>query len=330
MANNILETDSCYFTSITSGQPIIPRHDILCFYDNLGNLKWSKIYGDSLEYINDYSMYQDSAKNFTMGAGYYSSITNKNGMCLGRVSNIGDTLWFKSYSPDTSKNYFGAWVLKTKDKGYLLPSSVSDTIDGNIYALKTDSLGSIHWQYELIGSKYDQAYDAGETMNNEYLIVGWTRSFGNGNLNFRDAIVVCIDSAGNYKWKKTFGASNVNETMYRIIASPDGNFIISGVKYSLTAQYDNASIWKIDSLGNLKWQKYYYSLSNLNIFYGIQELPNGQILAVGSDSDTSTQFDQGWIVLLDSLGNILKERRFTLGNDHCIFNDVKQTKDGGL
>jgi hypothetical protein len=117
--------------------------------------------------------------------------------------------------------------------------------------------------------------------------------------------------------------------MYRVKSSNDGNFLICGAKYVMSL-YNNASIWKIDNIGNVVWQKYFYSVSNANIFYGINELANGQIVAVGSDRDTSTSLDQGWIVLLDSVGTILKENRFSVGSGHCIFNEVKPTNDGGF
>jgi hypothetical protein len=325
---NILESDSGYYSAITSGQPILPRHSILCFYDTVGNLKWNKVLGDSNEYFNDYSMYQDSLGNFTMGAGYYKTNLNYK-FGLRRTTITGDSIWFKYYGTDSTLAYIGAWVLKTKDDGYLISGSKGDTADGNIYVVKTDSDGNFEWDYELLGNKYDQAYDAAETSNHDYLIVGWTRSFGNGNLSYRDAIVVCIDSLGNYKWKKTFGVSNLTEIFFRIKNTIDGNFIICG-GYGNQNGVGNGGIWKINPNGNILWSHYYQTNSNASILYGINEIPIGHIIAVGSDRNSTNLKDQGWILELDGSGNKISDRRFVIGSDHCIFNDVKQTKDNGF
>jgi hypothetical protein len=325
---NILESDSGYYSAITSGQPILPRHSILCFYDTVGNLKWNKVLGDTNEYFNDYSMYQDSNGNFTMGAGYYKTNLNYK-FGLRRTTITGDSIWFKYYGIDSTLAYIGAWVLKTKDDGYLISGSKGDTADGNIYVVKTDSDGNFEWDYELLGNKYDQAYDAAETSNHDYLIVGWTRSFGNGNISYRDAIVVCIDSIGNYKWKKTFGVSNLTEIFFRIKNTIDGNFIICGAEGNQNG-YGNGELWKIDSLGNLIWKKKYQTNSNVSEFYGLTELQNGDIITVGSDVNTIHGNGEGWILKVDNLGNKINDRRFYLGNSHCIFNDVIQTKDNGF
>ena len=328
VAIHAVECDSGYFSAVTSGQPILPRHSILCFYDTLGNLKWNKVFGDSSEFFNDYSLYQDSSGNFTMGSSYYKTNLGYK-YALRRTNSVGDSIWFKYYGADSTLSYYGSWVLNTKDEGFLLPGCKSDTVEGNIYVVKTDSIGNFEWDYELQGNNNDWAYDAAETTNHDYLIAGWTRSFGNNNQNYRVPIVICIDNLGNYKWKKTFGVSNLSGAFIRIISTVDGNFVLCGYEENQIGS-GNGELWKIDSLGNLIWKKKYQTSSNVSEFYGINELSNGDIIVVGSDVNPVNSNGEGWILKVDSLGNKINDRRFYLGNSYCIFNDVIQTKDKGF
>ncbi|MBL0051247.1 MAG: hypothetical protein IPP29_06850 [Bacteroidetes bacterium] len=145
-----------------------------------------------------------------------------------------------------------------------------------------------------------------------------------------DIWLVKIDSIGNKIWDKRIGGV-VDDKLRDMVATPDGGFILvanstSGVSGDKTAaDFGLSDYWviKIDSLGNILWNKTYggnlwddvYSITKTNdnayIIGGISISDSSGVKTQNTkDTATNNWVYRGdyWIVKIDSIGNILWDK----------------------
>ncbi len=198
------------------------------------------------------------------------------------------------------------------------------------------------WQNCFGGSMLDGAYDI-VSLDNGYIIAGGTGSndgdisysYGNG-----DGWLVRIDNAGNLIWEKTLGGSD-SEAFSRIIATSDNNFYLLGISWSSDGDISNdpypgsPDYWivKIDSTGNIIWDKIVGGNEGEVLFTGAPTLDGG-VVAIGytdsSDGDVSLHYGGAdtWAVKISSEGEL--EWDYTVGTDWIDKGQaILATSDGG-
>ncbi|MDR4951479.1 T9SS type A sorting domain-containing protein [Chryseobacterium sp. ES2] len=200
---------------------------------------------------------------------------------------------------------------------------------------------SIEWQKALGGTQSESANAIQQTSDGGYIVAGNSMSNDgdvSGHHGQGDYWVIKLDSAGNIVWQKSLGGSNL-DTAQSIRQTIDGGYIVAGSSNSndgdITGYHGNYDFWivKIDSNGNIQWQK---SLggSNLDQALSIQQTVEGGYIAVGwsSSNDGDVSGNQGgqdyWVVKLDNSGNIEWQKSLGgSGSDQA--SSVQQTFDGG-
>ena len=87
----------------------------------------------------------------------------------------------------------GYSVQQTIDGGYIIAGWTNSFGDGNydLWLIKTDTEGNEEWNKLFGGSDSDRGYSVQQTENAEYVITGWTKSFGNGN---NDAWLIKVEN----------------------------------------------------------------------------------------------------------------------------------------
>lgn len=135
--------------------------------------------------------------------------------------------------------------------------------------------------------------------------------------------LIKTDSAGNYKWQKTYGGLDV-DVGYSIQITRDNGYIIVGSTYSFDSTgSSDVYLIKTDGSGYLQWQKnlgeglyseeYGYSVKNC--------ADNGFVIA-------GTKQQNVYLIKTDSLGNLQWENIF--GADEFDQGKcVEPTTDGG-
>lgn len=101
----------------------------------------------------------------------------------------------------------------------------------DILLVKIDKDGNTVWEKTYGGSSYEKVGDVVKTVDNGYLIVGSTSSYGKGNY---DIIAIKVNSEGEMKWMETYGGF-FNEYGYEV--SQIGNedrYKISGTQQVCT------------------------------------------------------------------------------------------------
>src|ERR1043165_2225707 len=182
-----------------------------------------------------------------------------------KCDSAGNIQWQRSYggsSPDWARN-----INTTADGGYIVAgysrSNNGDVIgnhgDFDYWILKLNASGDILWQKSLGGSAFDNAYDAIETSDGNFVVAGFTESTdgdASGNHGQQDFLIVKLNQYGNKIWTKVLGGS-YDEQASCVVETNDGSYLITGYTNSLDANVpDNNGrndFWvvKISSEGNV-------------------------------------------------------------------------------
>ncbi|MDR2354519.1 MAG: hypothetical protein LBF22_15460 [Deltaproteobacteria bacterium] len=200
---------------------------------------------------------------------------------------------------------------------------------------------NIEWQKSFGGRESDYAYSIQQTSDLGYIIAG--RSDSNdgdvkGNHGYADYWIVKLDKQGTLQWQKSLGgrdfdlANNIQQTS-------DGGYIIAGYSGSndgnAMMNHWAFDYWivKLDSQGNIQWQKFFGG-SGYDYANSIQQTSDGgYIIAGNSDSkDGDVKRNHGkvdyWILKLDSLGTLQWQK--SLGGSRWDYaHSIQQTSDGG-
>ncbi len=224
-------------------------------------------------------------------------------------------------------------VQETEDGGYVLVTSNYSALKWTgLSVIKLDQYGDIQWAKNYEGCIDDNWDDWGVNFSIEltpdggYIVAGNTRDLpeniceSNFVIGNSDLWILKLDSTGDIQWQKTYGGADDDYANY-IRKTSDGGYIVAGVTESFGA--GNTDIWvlKIDSAGNIQWQKTFGG-SDWDYAYEIQQTTDGGYVLVG----TTYSFGGAWVIKLDSLGSIQWQKTYGGwdGNGHSI----KQTQDG--
>ena len=121
----------------------------------------------------------------------------------------------------------------------------------DLWLVKTDSDGNMIWSKTFGGLHDDEGHCIQETINGNLVIVGYTRSYGEGNW---DVWLIKIDREGDEIWSKTFGGESADYGGF-VQATSDGGYIITGNTSSYGNGYSDTWLIKTDSDGNEAWGK---------------------------------------------------------------------------
>ncbi len=320
--------------------------------DTKGNIQWQKLYGG-----NDY----DCARSIQQtNDGGYIIVGDSNSENIPRLKNHGskdfyiikldskgNIQWQKMYG-GIGEDY-AYCVQQTNDAGYIIAGySWSEDIRGlknhgrtDYYIIKLDSKGNIKWQKMYGGSGGDYAYCVQQTTDGGYIVAGYSLSEDISRLKSHgrtDYYIIKLDSKGNIKWQKMYGGSG-DDWVYSIQQTKDQGYIVAGYSYSTdisgVKNYGRTDYYiiKLDSKGNIQWQKMYGGICD-DCAYSIQQTNDGGYIIVGdSNSENIPRLKNHgskdfYIIKLDSKGNIQWQKMYGGICDDCAYS-IQQTNDGG-
>ena len=325
-------------------------------YKKSSAIQWQKCYGGtSDDYIESriptadggYLLYGFTSSNNGDVSGNHGAID----YWLVKVDSSGNIQWQKCYG-GTSNEGMAPSVIQTTDEGYLLWDNGEYSNDGDIsgyhggkdsWLLKIDSSGNIMWQRCLGGASDDLIYSVIQTSDEGYSLRGETKSNDgdvSGNHGATDCWMLKLDSSGNIQWQKCYGGTSDDYIESRI-PTADGGYLLYGFTSSnngdVSGNHGAIDYWlvKVDSSGNIQWQKCYGGTSNEGMAPSvIQTTDEGYLLwdngEYSNDGDISGYHGgkDSWLLKIDSSGNIMWQRCFGGTSDDLIYS-VIQTSDGG-
>ncbi|MBS1658536.1 MAG: T9SS type A sorting domain-containing protein [Bacteroidetes bacterium] len=328
--------------------------------DNSGIIQWEKCLGgtdpdagESIEQTNDggYIVAASSSSNNCDVTGNHGW----NDYWIVKLDSLGNIQWQKSLGG--SNDEYVHSIHQTIDGGYVVAGS-SNSNDGDVtgnhnsedyWIVKLDSTGNIQWEKSLGGTYGDKAYDIQQTSDTGYIVVGASGSNDgdvSGNHGDGDYWIVKLDNSGNIEWQKCFGGTS-GEEAYSVQLTSDKGFVVAGYSWSSDGDatsnhgWDDYWIIKLDSSGNIQWQKSVGGTYTEDA-YSIQQTNDGGFIVAGtSDSndgdvtgwhvsydDFGDPLPDYWIIRLDSSGNLIWEKCLG-GSDWESAFCVKQTTDEG-
>ena len=218
---------------------------------------------------------------------------------------------------------------------------------GDMWIFETNLQGEIVWQKSFGGDWMDMIHKTLELPDATYLLAGTSYSHISGDKTEnargdRDLWLIKLDANREIEWQRTYGGSGP-EDLDDILFTNDGGFLISSTSKSppsgdkITTSYGESDLWvlKLDSSGEIEWQKSYGGEEN-DSYSRITETPNGNFFIAASSasgvSGNKTLPSRGlgdfWVFEISSAGEINWQK--TIGGDNGDhFTDFEVTPDGG-
>ncbi len=277
---------------------------------------------------------------------------------IAKLDSVGNVTWFRYQNVSSFGENNGCFlsVQQTFDRGYVaagyaaqkaLGNSGGDPLnfDHDLYVARWNENGTVQWEKTFGGANFggldDRATSIHEVNGNSFIVAGFTGSTDgdvSGNHSFYfDAWLLRLDATGNVIWKKCYGGTG-SDSAYAILPTPDKGFIVAGSSTSnngdLNANFGASDAWvfKIDSLGNLLWQKNYGGNGD-EAFKSVTLNNDGTYTFVGYSSSTniSGAANSGkndlWVVKTDLNGQVIWSKLFGGSADEQGFS-VAATPDG--
>jgi len=240
-------------------------------------IEWAKCYGHTGDDI-----VADIQKAF--GGGYVvlgttdSSQYGAADFWLVKTDDTGAVIWTKYYggsATDTAAAIMRVGGGASADSGYIMVGSTTSN-DGNVtgnhgtfdfWVVKIDVNGNVVWQKTLGGLFREKAAAVTQTRDGGIVVTGGTDSYDgdvNGQHGGPDFWVVKLSGSGTLLWEKAFGGTG-DESAYAIAATYDGGVIVAGEASSNDGDVSTITgmndFWvvKLDTSGNLQWEKTYGS-----------------------------------------------------------------------
>ncbi len=283
--------------------------------DDEGNEIWKYFYFYQIGDAMFFKITQLADQNFIVAAGND----------LLKIDNDGILIWHKEIPGFGDGHDQSMKSIKEDLNGDLFLVGVKRSSDPNknhAGALtKLDRLGNIIWDKEFNPLAFDTFDDLVITDTNSLIILGSTR-IADQQVGSHDFWIVHVDNDGNIIWEKTLG-DNRDDFPHQIISTSDGNYAFCGASFA--ASNYNASLFKIDSNGNMIFSSY-YTPNNISNF-SLTETHDGGFATTGFDFALNNSLT---LLKYDNNGNVVWDKLFYIFNDYSLGDGILQTDDGGF
>jgi len=283
---------------------------------------WARLYGATVTSEFDAVHQTADGGYIVLGTAYSFGAGGTDWWCL-KLDALGNIVWQKTFG-GVKDEY--AWAVEvTADGGCLIVGRTASFGAGNgdAWCLKLDASGNVAWQKTYGGAGGDAFYDVRATADGGYVLAGGTGSFGAGN---GDAWCVKLDAAGNVLWQRAYGSPG-DEYALSVGTTADGGYILAGgIDLLMTDIYD-AWCLKLDSAGNVLWQKSYGG-SDSDQANSMGTTADGGCILAGHTSSFGAGNGDGWCLKLDAAGNVVWQNTYGSAN-YEIFYGSSVASDGG-
>ncbi|MEO0115912.1 MAG: hypothetical protein ABIK97_00035 [candidate division WOR-3 bacterium] len=161
--------------------------------DGIGNLIWKRTYGGNYDEFG-YSIEVTSDGGYVIVGATSSFGAGEFDLYLIKTDNLGNEIWEKTFGGDACD--YGSSVKPTLDGGYIIVgrTTSSSAYLSDIYLIKTNNNGEALWVNIYGGNGEDYGCSIQLAGDGEYIIAGWTTSFGSGR---SDVYLIKTDAEGS-------------------------------------------------------------------------------------------------------------------------------------
>jgi Secretion system C-terminal sorting domain len=221
--------------------------------------------------------------------------------------------WQRSYNSQFNQSDYGEDVCEADgDNFYIVGASQTVNTAHVMYILKINKFGDTLWSRNI-----DGAWAKAVTRSNDggCVVTGITDAL---------PFALKLTPDGNIVWNRTYGTSNIGFYGNDIISTPDGGYIGCAAVY-----YNIGYIFKIDSLGNFQWDRFYQGGYSKSFSRIINASDSGYVL-VGTERFTQTDTARGIICKIGTKGNIVWENNYRVNNASTSFYNLENVNNSFL
>ena len=256
LVGNSKSTDGIFSNKNRAGSDIF-----LIKFNALNEVEWTSTYGGS-EDDRGHDVVQLADGGFAV-VGYSQSSDGDTSRNEGQHDNwvfrtdaLGNLLWEKSFGFLGHDHAYN--IISTSDGGLFLNGFLDVTASngagqdgklqltkkhgvGEFWCHKLDADGNLQWRRYFGGTSNDRSYDAIETKEGDFVLVGSSESQDVDITNPKgeyDIWLVKIDAKGNLLWQRSVGGSGY-DIGTALIEANDGDLLITGQSYSLDKDITN-------------------------------------------------------------------------------------------
>ncbi len=330
--------------------------------DREGNTLWSRTYGGSMD-DRGQSVIQTSDGGFAL-TGYAMSAdgdaSNNEGFhdnWVLKLDGQGGIQWERSFGFSGHDHSYD--LVETLGGGLFfvgfldITSARADGYDEKAYTLtrhgvgefwgtKLDAEGQLEWRTYFGGTNNDRAHAVVRAHDQGYVMAGFSESddfdISNPKGSY-DFWVVKVSEAGEMLWENSYGGTGI-DIAQDISQTEDGGYIIAGSTISADGDVafskggSDAWVVKIDSRGNLLWERTYGG-SGFDAAESVRPAKDGGFIIASnsrsSDGDVGSNAGENdlWVFKIDSGGTLLWEQSY--GGSGLEFGfDAVETEDGSI
>ncbi len=259
--------------------------------DNSGNQQWAKTFGNS-EWNEFYSVEQIDG-GYVL-AGWTIKYSSDKDAWIMEIDQSGNMQWSNTLGgADDDESRV---IQKTSSGGYILGgytrSDGGEDADGCI--AKTDGSGNLQWSKTFGEADRDRITDLRQTENEDFILVGYTHSFGAGK---RDGWLIRTDNSGTKKWSKTFGYS-IDDAIYTVQQTKQG-FILAGSVGDGPEDFRGGEgdgwLIKTDDSGVKQWSRLFGG-SKYDCIRDFQQTADAGYIMAGQTRSFGADHDDGWLI----------------------------------
>ena len=279
--------------------------------------------GASTDYI--WSVAQTSDGGYILAGETKSVGAGNSDAFLTKIDAYGTTQWTRVYGGPA---YDWAYMVRqTADGGFIFTGGTENAGNGlgDIWIVKTTSLGVVSWQRTCGGAGGDSGNDIVQTSDGGYIVAG----FQNGGATTGDnACLVKLDGSGNIQWIHTYSVGALDDYANAVVQTTGGGYILGGESDDNVNFINNALIIRTDASGNVQWADTYGG-SDDHLINGLTALPSGDVVVTGISSQAS--LINLWLARINPNGNLVWSNSYAgTGTNADVALGLTPTQDGGF
>ncbi|MBI5471107.1 MAG: T9SS type A sorting domain-containing protein [Ignavibacteriae bacterium] len=259
--------------------------------DTIGNIAWLYTFGGAQD-DEAYAVQQTRDGGFIVAGATSSFGAGSRDVWLLKTNGAGSEVWRKTlggFGSDGARS-----VQQTPDGGYIITGwtySHGPGAVGNVWLVKTDSLGNAVWNKFFGGNDVDRGLCVEQTRDGGFVLTGYTSSSGAG---LDDLLLIKTDSAGNAQWTKTFGGTG-RDYGNSVQQTSDGGYIVAGYTLSFGSGGDDVWLIKTDLSGNQTWGATYGGSAS-DVGYSVKQTSDGGYIVTGHTLSYGAGVHDVWLI----------------------------------
>lgn len=262
--------------------------------------------------------------------GYYSSLA------VIQTDFNGNELFQKTYKSN-SIPYFAGFqgsLQKVSSGGYIMYGSINEISESKNYAVlyRFNDSGDTLWTKRFADTSTTYGY-VGDNM--KVTPDGGFICIGDRGSPSAPISIIKTDSLGNKQWEQFYGGTTYDKPTSIAVCSDGGYIYCTTTKSGGVGlpTYYNIRVMKVDSLGNMVFNKFYGDIYDDAAGSVIQTQDGGYVVSMAYAIDTTTGTrTYASLLKLDTVGNLLwlKKVMPIKGNGPDSFYKVLELSDGSL